>query len=49
MSKRVIENSYALCYQIRSVSYQRLQKKIGKIDGITLEELKEALMDFLDL
>lgn len=42
-------DSYALCYQIRSVSYQRLQKKIGKIDGITLEELKEALMDFLDL
>ena len=43
------QDSYALCYQIRSVSYQRLQKKIGKIDVTTLDELKEALLDFLDL
>lgn len=43
------KDSYALCYQMRSVSYLRLQKKIGNIDAATMDELKEALLDFLDL
>ena len=43
------KDSYVLCYQIRSASYLRLQKKIGNVDVVTMNEIKEVLLDFLDL
>ncbi len=35
--------SSADCFQIRSVSQERLIKKIGSIDTLTLYEIKEAI------
>ena len=37
------------CFQIRSLSQERLIKKIGFIDGATLYEIKEAIRKVLDL
>lgn len=37
------------CFQIRSVSQERLVKKLGYIDNNTLNEIKEAVRKVLDL
>jgi mRNA interferase MazF len=37
------------CFQIRSVSQERLIKKLGKIDKNTLSEIKEAILKVLDI
>lgn len=37
------------CFQIRSVSQERLLMKLGKIDTDTLNEIKEAVSKVLDL
>jgi mRNA interferase MazF len=37
------------CFQVRSLSQERLIKRIGKIDEDTLIEIKEALKKVLDL
>jgi len=37
------------CFQIRSVSQERLLKKLGKIDENTLSEIKEAILKVLDI
>lgn len=37
------------CFQIRSVSQERLMKKLGKIDENTLSEIKEAILKVLDI
>jgi mRNA interferase MazF len=37
------------CFQIRSVSQDRLLKKLGFVDRVTLQEIKEALGKVLDL
>jgi mRNA interferase MazF len=39
--------SSADCFQIRSLSQERLIKKIGKIDNTTLDEIKEAIKKVL--
>jgi mRNA interferase MazF len=39
--------SSADCFQIRSLSQERLIKKIGNIDNTTLDEIKEAIKKVL--
>lgn len=41
--------SSADCFQIRSLSQERLIKKIGNIDNTTLDEIKEAIKKVLTL
>ena len=41
--------SAADCFQIRSLSQERLIKKLGDIDRVTLNEIKEAVSKVLDL
>ncbi len=41
--------SSADCFQIRSISQERLIKKLGNIDKDTLDEIKEAVRKVLDL
>ncbi len=41
--------SSADCFQIRSLSQERLIKKIGNIDSTTLDEIKEAIKKVLAL
>lgn len=41
--------SSADCFQIRSLSQERLIKKIGQIDSAILFEIKEAMRKVLDL
>lgn len=41
--------SAADCFQIRSLSQERLVKKLGDIDASTLNEIKEAIRKVLDL
>lgn len=36
------------CFQIRSLSHERLIKKIGEIDYTTLQQIKEAISKVLD-
>jgi mRNA interferase MazF len=43
------KTSSADCFQIRSLSQERLIKKLGNIDKNTLEEIKEAVRKVLDL
>ena len=43
------KTSAADCFQIRSLSQDRLLKKLGDIDSATLQEIKEALSKVLDL
>jgi mRNA interferase MazF len=45
----LLKNSSADCFQIRSLSQERLIKKMGDIDNATLDEIKEALKKVLDL
>jgi mRNA interferase MazF len=37
------------CFQIRSLSQERLIKKLGRIDSNILNEIKEAVRKVLDL
>jgi mRNA interferase MazF len=41
--------SSADCFQIRSLSQERLIKKLGHVDSATLNEIKEATRRVLDL
>lgn len=41
--------SSADCFQIRSISEQRLIKKLGEVDSNTLIDIKEAVRKVLDL
>ncbi|MEO6190693.1 MAG: type II toxin-antitoxin system PemK/MazF family toxin [Saprospiraceae bacterium] len=41
--------STADCFQIRSLSQERLMKKLGYIENTTLFEIKEAVKKVLDL
>jgi mRNA interferase MazF len=43
------KTSSADCFQIRSLSQERLIKKLGNIDKNTLDEIKEAVRKVLDL
>ena len=43
------KTSSADCFQIRSLSQERLIKKPGNIDNQTLNEIKEAIKKVLDL
>lgn len=43
------KTSCADCFQIRSLSQERLIKKLGFIDSDTLNEIKEAVRKVLDL
>jgi mRNA interferase MazF len=43
------KTSCADCFQIRSLSNERLIKKLGTIDSNTLTEVKEAIKKVLDL
>lgn len=43
------KTSSADCFQIRSLSQERLIKKLGSIDSATLNEIKEAVRKVLDL
>ncbi len=43
------KTSCADCFQIRSLSQERLIKKIGSIDSETLNEIKEAIRKVLDI
>jgi mRNA interferase MazF len=45
----LFKTSSADCFQIRSLSQERLIKKLGKIDHDTLEEIKDAISKVLDL
>ncbi len=42
------KTSSADCFQIRSLSHERLIKKIGYIDNMTLNAIKEAVHTVLD-
>jgi mRNA interferase MazF len=46
---RLSKTSSADCFQIRSLSQERLIKKIGHIDITTLNEIKDAIKQVLDL
>ena len=41
--------SSADCFQIRSLSQERLIKKLGSVDQITLGKIKDALIKVLDI
>jgi mRNA interferase MazF len=43
------KNSSADCFQIRSLSQERLIKKLGYINEATLTEIKDAIAKVLDL
>ncbi|HMS30751.1 MAG TPA: type II toxin-antitoxin system PemK/MazF family toxin [Saprospiraceae bacterium] len=43
------KTSAADCFQIRSLSQERLIKKLGSIDNATLLEIKEAVRKVLDI
>ena len=43
------KDSTADCFQVRSLSQERLVKKLGTIDTITLEKIKEALKKVFSL
>lgn len=48
-SNGLSKTSSADCFQIRSLSQERLIKKLGNIDNNTLNEIKEAVRKVLDL
>jgi mRNA interferase MazF len=43
------KTSAADCFQIRSLSQERLIKKLGDVDEATFNEIKEAIRKVLDL
>lgn len=46
---RLSKISSADCFQIRSLSQERLIKKLGNIDDNMLDEIKEAIKKVLDM
>jgi mRNA interferase MazF len=48
-SNGLLKTSSADCFQIRSLSQERLIQKLGSIDSNTLNEIKEAIRKVLDL
>jgi mRNA interferase MazF len=48
-SNGLSKTSAADCFQIRSLSQERLIKKLGYIDRNTLNEIKDAIAKVLDL
>lgn len=49
LANGLIKLSSADCFQIRSLSQERLMKRLGNIDSTTLDEIKEAIRKVLDL
>jgi mRNA interferase MazF len=45
----LFKTSCADCFQIRSLSQERLIKKLGSVDNVVLTEIKEAIQIVLDL
>ena len=43
------KDSSADCFQVRSLSQERLTKKLGTIDNTTLQDIKEALKKAFDI
>jgi mRNA interferase MazF len=43
------KTSSADCFQIRSLSEERLIKKIGEIDNLTMQKIKIAIAKVIDL
>jgi len=43
------KDSSADCFQVRSLSQERLSKKLGSIDATTLQDIKEALKKVFDM
>ncbi len=43
------KDSSADCFQVRSLSQERLTKKLGTIDKATLQDIKEALKKVFDI
>ncbi|HAH55489.1 MAG TPA: PemK family transcriptional regulator [Flavobacterium sp.] len=43
------KDSSADCFQVRSLSQERLSKKLGTIDKATLQDIKEALKKVFDM
>ncbi len=48
-SNGLSKTSSADCFQIRSLSQERLIKKLGYIDNTTLQEIREAITKILNL
>lgn len=43
------KDSFALCHQIRTVSFDRMQKPLGKVDSKEFLKIKAVLSDTLEL
>lgn len=43
------KTSSADCFQVRSLSQERLSKKLGNIDNVTLDKIKEALKKVFEI
>ncbi len=43
------KTSYALCHQIRTLSIERVIKKLGDVDELDLDKIQWVLYDLLDL
>ena len=43
------EDSYALCHQIRTVSFDRILNKIGQLENKDFLKIKTVLLDTLEL
>lgn len=43
------KDSCADCFQVRSLSQERLSKKLGNINATTLQDIKEALKKVFDV
>jgi mRNA interferase MazF len=46
---KLTKESFADCFQIRSLSEERFVNKIGRINSSNLEEIKEALSKVLSI
>jgi len=42
-------DSYVLCHQIRTISFERVLKPIGNLDDKNMLKIKHVLADFLEL
>lgn len=42
------QESYALCHQLRTVSYDRIDGQIGILDDINFDKIKAVIFDILD-
>jgi mRNA interferase MazF len=43
------KESYALCHQIRTVSFKRIDKTLGELSDMDFNKIKIVLADFLEL